>query len=476
MARKSKMAKIEKVIGRKVIRLYIRVSTDRQAEEGYSLGIQEEKLRAYISTLMDNDEVEFDVVSDDGYSGGDLKRPGIQRIIEEAEGGKITHVVVMKLDRLSRSLKDTMHLIEDIFLPHNVGFISLYESFDTSTPFGRAMIGILSVFAQFERENIFERTRSGMQKRVEAGFWPGGGGIPFGYDYDPTQGILVPNADADKVRYIYDKYLAGGSLQTIADQLGLKYEKVAYNILTRKSNAGYIVYNGEEYKGRHEPIISLETYEQAMEMLAVRSAKKLVSKSAHLLTGLCVCGKCGAKMRYAPWGKGQHKLVCYSQQTSKPYLIKDPNCDQAKLWSQDVEDAVLNTLFTAAAKDKLAEVQKSTSGGAIDDVLTEQLDKSTAKLKRLYTLYGESGDEILLSTINETKAEIARLEAQLRDEEEKNSYFKSANAAYSRLENLQDVWPLMTTEERRAVLASVVETITISDNSIEIKLKYGLSS
>ena len=207
--RKSKMAKIEKV-GRMIIRLYLRVSTDRQAEEGYSLGIQEEKLRAYIATLV-HEDVEFEVVSDDGFSGGDLDRPGIQRIMEEASTGQITHVVVMKLDRLSRSLKDTMHLIEDIFLPNNVAFISLYESFDTSTPFGRAMIGILSVFAQFERENIFERTRSGMQKRVEAGFWPGGGGVPYGYDYDSTHGILVPNENADNVRYIYDRFLSGAS-------------------------------------------------------------------------------------------------------------------------------------------------------------------------------------------------------------------------------------------------------------------------
>ncbi len=232
MARKSKMAKIDQPQGKLNIRLYLRVSTDRQAEEGYSLGIQQEKLTAYLDTM--SGDISYEVVCDDGYSGGDLNRPGIQRIIEEAEADAITHVVVMKLDRLSRSLKDTIYLIEDILLPHNVAFISLYESFDTSTPFGRAMIGILSVFAQFERENIYERTRSGMQKRVENGYWPGGGRVPFGYDYDPAQGILVPNSDADRVRYIYDQYLSGAGLQTIADQLGLKYEKVAYNILAQE--------------------------------------------------------------------------------------------------------------------------------------------------------------------------------------------------------------------------------------------------
>jgi len=475
MARKSKMARIEKVIGRLIIRLYLRVSTDRQAEEGYSLRIQEEKLRAYIATLVDED-VEFEVVSDDGYSGGDLNRPGIQRIIKEAESGEITHVVVMKLDRLSRSLRDTMHLIEDVFLPNNVAFVSLYESFDTSTPFGRAMIGILSVFAQFERENIFERTRSGMQKRVEAGYWPGGGGIPFGYDYDPAQGILVPNADAEKVRCLYERYLAGGSLQVIADQLGLKYEKAAYNILTRKSNAGYIVYNGQEYVGRHEAIISPETYEQAMAMLAERSARKLVSKSSHLLTGLCTCGKCGARLRYAPWGKGRSKLVCYSQQSSKKYLIRDPNCDQEKHWAEDVESMVISALFQAAAKDRLAKARKSVSGETVEAVLAEQLDKLNMKLKRLYGLYGDSGDDALLEAIGDVKAEIGREEALLHDEREKNRYVSGANFALDRLEGLEDVWRHLSPAEQRSIIASVIEDITIRDNSVEVKLKYGLTA
>ena len=114
MARKSKMAKIEKVVGRQILRLYIRVSTDRQAEEGYSLGIQEEKLRAYISTLMD-DDVEFEVVSDDGYSGGDLDRPGIQRIIKEAENGAITHAMFIK-DELETTKSFILKTIKNIKL------------------------------------------------------------------------------------------------------------------------------------------------------------------------------------------------------------------------------------------------------------------------------------------------------------------------------------------------------------------------
>ena len=132
--------------------IYIRVSTLEQAQEGYSIGAQKERLLAYCKA---HGWGVADFYIDGGYSGSNLNRPGIQKLI--AEVASFDLVLVLKLDRLSRSQRDTLHLIEDIFLPNNVDFISMSESFDTSTPFGRAMIGILSVFAQLEREQIKER-------------------------------------------------------------------------------------------------------------------------------------------------------------------------------------------------------------------------------------------------------------------------------------------------------------------------------
>ena len=197
---RSKMFKPLEAASELTLALYRRVSTDKQADEGYSLDVQSEKLQAYSKTFTNVREVRD--YMDDGYSGSSLDRPGMKRLIKDIESGEITHVIVVKLDRLSRSQKDTLHLIEDIMLPANVAFISIMESFNTDTAFGRAMVGILSVFAQLERENIFERTRGGMQKRVEKGYWPGGGRTPYGYDYDPARGILVPNEQAEVVRYI----------------------------------------------------------------------------------------------------------------------------------------------------------------------------------------------------------------------------------------------------------------------------------
>lgn len=469
---KSKMLKVLEAVDKIILALYRRVSTDRQADEGYSLDVQKEKLLAYSKTM--ENVVEVREYTDDGYSGGSLDRPGMKQLIEDVKAGEITHVVVVKLDRLSRSQKDTLHLIEDIFIPNNVAFISIMESFNTDTAFGRAMVGILSVFAQLERENIFERTRGGMQKRVEAGFWPGGGRVPYGYNYDSQQGILVPNEDAEKVRYIYDRYLSGAAMQTIADELGLKYERVVYNIITRKSNAGYIVYNGVEYKGKHEAIISLDTYERAINLLATRAANKLVSKTDHLLTGMVYCGKCGAKMRYMKWGKAGYKLVCYSQQKSKDYLVRDPNCDNPAPWAEDVEAGVIATLF-AAAKNRVENAQKSVSAADVAQITKDQLRKAEIALSRLYDLYAESGDPLLYRKIQEKKAQVVRLEKGLIDENIKAESKRQVMRTYEQLDTIQDAWEKMTTLERRAVLVSVIESITINREYTDVKLKYDLN-
>ena len=142
--------------------LYIRVSTLEQAQEGYSVGEQRERLIAYCKA---QDWLIADIYVDGGYTGSNLNRPGIQKLMSETE--KFDVVLVYKLDRLSRSQRDTLYLIEEIFRPNKVDFVSMQESFDTSSPFGKAMIGLLAVFAQLEREQIKERTWMG---RVGAAF------------------------------------------------------------------------------------------------------------------------------------------------------------------------------------------------------------------------------------------------------------------------------------------------------------------
>lgn len=140
-------------------------------------------------------------------------------------------VLVYKLDRLSRSQRDTLYLIEEVFLPHNVDFVSMQESFDTATPFGKAMIGLLAVFAQLEREQIKERTSMGRIERAKSGLYHGGGCIPIGYDY-PDGKLVVNLYEAEQVRKIYEWYLAGDFIITIhkkVNECGYTNRYASYN-------------------------------------------------------------------------------------------------------------------------------------------------------------------------------------------------------------------------------------------------------
>lgn len=466
---KSKMLKISENEKHLTIALYIRVSTDRQAEEGYSIEVQRERLEAYAKTF--DGIVKTELYIDDGFSGASLERPAMQRLINDAEKRSVTHVCVYKLDRLSRSQKDTLHLIEDVFLPNNVAFVSVQESFNTATAFGRAVVGILSVFAQLERENIYERTRSGMLKRVEAGFWPGGGGTPFGYDYDSEKGILVPNQDADTVRQIYELYLQGFSLQSIADMLGLKYEKLAAQILSRKTNIGIIEYNGVEFKGRHEAIVPPEIFERAMAQKALRSEKRLVTATPHLLSGMVYCGVCGAKMRYLKWGKAGYKLVCYSQLKSKPYLIKDPDCDNESIWAHEVERTVLSDLFSFTADDIQPDETVTRELLSPLEILSRNREEARTKLKRLYDLYARDGNEILLESIKELSSELAVLEGKIEKEQESSRGAKDIMLAREKLCNVRSTWEYMAEREKRTILASVIEKITVTHYSVRMEYK-----
>ena len=442
--------------------LYIRVSTEAQREEGYSIDAQKQMLEAYCVSRGIN---EYEHYIDGGYTGSNIDRPELQRLINDAKTGTIDCVIVYKLDRLSRSQKDTLYLIEDIFNPRNVDFTSINEHMDTSTPMGRLMLGILSAFAQLERENIRERTRMGMRERVKSGLWMGGGRIPFGYDYDKERGILVPNDDAETVRNIYKLYIQGYSLNRISQMVGLKYEKLAYQILTRKSNAGFICYNGEEYIGRHEPIVSLEIYEQAMNCLKERAIKNLYT-SCYLLTGLMYCGKCGAKMRYQKWGKNGCKIVCYSQDKHKTHLIKDPDCNNYKAWADEAEAAVIKDLFSFCVDKNREEVDSPEQ--SVLDILNAQYGNIAAKIKRLYGLYAAAPNPLLLESVEEHQSDLAKIIKQITFETEKSAASAKIIELKKRIEHISDIWDNLTVNEKQEIIRTLIRRVTITDSDIKV--------
>jgi len=446
----------------KITALYARVSTEAQAQEGYSIAAQIEKLES-ICTLRDYKN--HDAYIDGGQSGSNLDRPQMQRLIRHACQGMLSHVIVYKLDRLSRSQKDTLYLIEDVFIPNSIDFISINENIDTTTPYGRAMIGILSAFAQLERENIFMRTRAGMTERVRGGLWMGGGRVPFGYDYDRENGVLVPNADAVKVKQIYELYIQGYAPGKIALMLGLKYDRLVTQILRRKSNTGVIVYNGVEYPGRHMPIISVGTYELAMQKMKERS-KARTANGTYLLSGICYCGVCGAKMRYQKWGSAGVKLICYSRDKSKPHMVMDSGCLNESVWAQEVERVVLDDLFRLSCRISAEDLPGEAPGPL--ELLDGQEKHLVSKIKRLYNLYAETGNELLLEIIRENEGKYKALSDELEAEKQQHEHSRRLSAVRNQILGIRESWPHMSLHEKQAVIRDCIGKIVIQSKDVSI--------
>ena len=341
--------------------IYVRVSSKEQVD-GYSIGEQIERLEKYA------DAMEWDIVKtfvDPGYSGGNTDRPGLKEMIKEVEKGDIDKVVVYKLDRLSRSQLDTLYLIEKEFLANDTDFVSMSENFDTSTPFGRAMIGILAVFAQLEREQIKERTMIGKEARAKEGKWGGGSTEPIGYTYNIAKNLLeVDEYEAMQIRELFEIFLTGAPLRTIetifrekgySHKHGYWDSKSMRRVLASKIYLGYIRYREEFYKAEHTPIIDEKTFNSAQELLQQRMEqykdfyRKPGARTTYL-GGMLQCKHCGGK--YAKQIGGSNKYgklyyyCCYSRSKKVKKMIKDPNCIN-KYWRMEVlDEIVLNSLST----------------------------------------------------------------------------------------------------------------------------------
>ena len=409
---------------------------------------------------------EYEYYVDGGYSGKDLNRPAIQKLISDCKSGKIDCVFVFKLDRISRSQKDTLYLIEEIFNKYNVGFVSIRENFDTTTPFGKAMIGILSVFAQLERETILERTRIGIQKRAESGLWRGGGKIPYAYDYDSTLGILVPNKErVEKLHNMISLYLDGLSFNKLESIFGMD-ESLISQIILNRTNLGIVPYKGQEFKGQHEAVVTEETYNRLIETVKMRS--KTRTERHYLLSGKIYCGKCGAKYRYQKWGK---RLICYcySQQKSKPKFIKDPNCQNKRWDSFEIEDAVLESLFAMALDENLFRTNYKLTEV---NVLEEYENRLIKVRKQIENLVNFIADDIAVEV---TKKRLENLETEKETLEKEISDIKSKNEKNINkldiLKNLQSSWFNMTFDEQRLIIEHIVDKVIVTNNNIDIKLK-----
>ena len=442
--------------------LYCRVSTDAQVE-GYSIDAQKKMLEAY---CISKEITEYEYYIDGGFSGSNLERPEIKRLLDDVKDKKLDYVIVYKLDRISRSQKDTLFLIEEVFNPNNIGFISIRENFDTTTPFGKAMIGILSVFAQLERETIYERTRMGMKERVKSGLWMGGGNRPLGYEYDRNTGTLIQRPkQAEMIQLVFKLYLEGMSADDICDTLGMSGERIVRKILRSKVYIGKIPYKGEIYDGKHKPIISEELFYEVQNAIERRSANNL-KKTNYLLSGLVYCGHCGAKYRYQKWTKDTTKMYCYSKQKSRPKLIRDPNCPSEKVDSDVVEKYVLNELFKLSLDERYFD-KRMTSDMEDTQALNESRLKGTEKqIQNLLGLLAEGFiTQEIKAKVRDLENEKKKLIRKINNNKKKETNLKNFK---SKISNLHEIWEDLSFNEKRNILVSLIDKIIIKDNRIMI--------
>ena len=226
--------------------VYTRVSTSEQAMEGYSIEEQERMCKA---AIVSKGWEYIGTYSDPGISGRTMDRLGLQKMIRAIKRGEVQAVVIYKLDRLSRKQRDTMTIIEDIFLENDVDLVSLNETLDTSTPWGRAMIGILSSFNQMESENIQMRTAMGKEAKATKGGYAGGK-PPLGYKSVNGE-LVVVEEEAEIVRLIYKLRKDGMTMVNIAEELNRRGLKTKQGNEFRHSAIQGILNNKEMYLGHY---------------------------------------------------------------------------------------------------------------------------------------------------------------------------------------------------------------------------------
>jgi len=413
--------------------LYIRVSTTEQAEEGYSVGEQEARLRAYCSAMGFTVNA---VHIDPGFSGATLDRPGINKVIKDVRGGCVKKVIVWKLDRLSRSQKDvlilledvilengvlgrairsqkdTLVLLEDVFLENGCNFVSIMESFDTATPFGRCIVGILAAFAQMERENIKSRMMMGKHAGLKEGRYFSGR-APIGYQYEMQQNgklaLAVDPFTSKAVKDMFRLYASGKSESAVAGYVQEKYG--LFPTLDRHSAVGRIsrimrnpVYMGmvrmkeQCYEGRHDSIVDPELWQNVNERLSqnLQAFKRSYGDSDGLLCGLLFCGDCGARMAIRSWkkksGEKVKKYMCYSVSRATPAMIRSENCSNRKkhLTLAELDSLVLNEIkklaLDPAALDPLIKESAEENGPDLS-VFQERLGTIEKQITRLLNLY-----------------------------------------------------------------------------------------
>lgn len=499
--------------------IYTRKSTTEGLEQEFnSLDAQRESCSSYIDSQRHEGWVEIDKLYDDGgFTGGNMERPALKRLMDDINAGLIDCIVVYKVDRLSRSLMDFSRIM-DTLDKTGVSFVSVTQQFNTTSSMGRLTLNILLSFAQFEREIISERTRDKMSAARRKGKYIGGRPL-LGYDVDrATKKLVVNELEAERVRQIFDIYLQSegliGTLEAIqargwrskswvtktGKQLGggQFYKTTLHALLTNPIYLGKVSYRDEMYEGEHRAIVDPEVFGEVKKKLnanRVSLGDRIHGKSPGVLAGLLRCSACDSMMTHSTSGgsgSGSKRYRYYVCNKAKKRGHK--TCPRPSLPAEEVERFVVAQLQSLTIdEDLLNETSLRVSRTINDkgDTLRKELsllNESLANLERAIDAIsiptGDDAREVKrldsLASLTEQQTRDLRRRNDLKDQLAKiQAGAPDRQTIRKAIKNLEGLWEHLTMGERSRLMSQLVARIDHdpTDSTLSITLSpLGLKS
>ncbi len=470
--------------------IYIRVSTEDQAKDGFSIPAQKEKLTKYSEI---NDWNIYDYYIDDGISGKNIKdRSEVNRLIKDIKDGKVDNVLVYKLDRITRSLKDLIYLIE-LFESYSCTFNSQTEKIDTSNAVGRMFVKIIGIFAEFERENLAERVAFGYEQKTREGNYTNTNGV-YGYDYIVGEQRLVVNeAEKELVNMIYDMYIDGMSYDKIANKFnkdGVPTKRGGHwasstikSILNNPLYIGKVRYGTQNKeksfvaKGKNIPsIIDIDKWNLANSIVKTRKKyciRRYPSDNSYYFHTI-KCARCGGNISARQQVQYGKLYITYKCNNASRHF-----CDMKGFSHKKVDKSFLtflDTLKDMIPEKSIIEDDKRIRNKTIEkQKIINKIEKLESKKKIIRNQFIE--DSISIEEYREITNEIEEKISNLNDsllligtEEESNDNF-SYDEVKDLVKNIKQNWLFLNNKEKRQFLERFVEEIKVDKIGEDVLIK-----
>ena len=482
--------------------IYTRKSSDEGLDQEFnSLDAQREAAEAFICSQRGEGLIALPERYDDGgFSGANLSRPALERLLADIRSGAVECVVVYKVDRLSRSLIDFARIIE-IFEKHNVNFVSVTQQFNTTNSLGRLTLNILLSFAQFEREIISERTRDKVSAARRKGKWIGGR-LMLGYDIDPCGSrLLVNSAEAVQVRTIFQLYLDHNALIPVVREIdrrgwrtkqwvtkvgashgGKRFTKGRlYRLLTNPIYIGKVGFEKQIYEGQHEAIIDAQTWERAQRILkrnGCDGGAEVRDSYGTLLKGLLRCALCDAGLVriYTTRDSYRHRsYVCrHSQQRCHAKLVSEPTIKAAM--TEQIRGIgsdpliVAQTIAKAEEQRRLRAITLALEREAAQHALAS-MERELGKTRPVLSCDHSVADRVadLQERIGQTERRMSEIILELRNLE--GQPIDEADLRTT-LERFEPVWESLKSWEQVRVIRTLIERVTYNGKTNRVAVSF----